>query len=203
MISRIKGKLVETRDNKVVVDVGGICYEINVSSSTLSRLDKTGDVPVEIIVYHYLSIDKNRAIPVLIGFTEELEKDFFEKFISVSGIGPRVAVKAFSKPPALIARAIEEGDYNFLQALDGIGKQKAKLIIASLQGKVGRFALIKEEEHSSLAAHKEIAQEARQILKRLQYNAKEIEEMIDKALGARPDISTTEDLLNEVYRQKH
>jgi Holliday junction resolvasome RuvABC DNA-binding subunit len=68
---------------------------------------------------------------------------------------------------------------------------------------VGRFALIKEEEHSSLAAHKEIAQEARQILKRLQYNAKEIEEMIDKALGARPDISTTEDLLNEVYRQKH
>ncbi|MDD5194922.1 MAG: helix-hairpin-helix domain-containing protein, partial [Candidatus Omnitrophica bacterium] len=157
---------------------------------------------VELIIYHYLNIDGNRGIPVLIGFSDELERDFFEKFISVSGVGPKGALRAFDKPISRIARAIEEGDLEYLTSLVGIGKQKAKQIVACLQGKVGRFALMKEEDEAPAPIKKEIVEEARKILRRLQYGTKEMEDMIKKALSAKPQADNVEDLLNEIYRQK-
>ena len=136
----------------------------------------------------------------MIGFMDELERDFFTTFISVSGIGPKAALRAFDKPVPSIARAIEEADTGFLMGLAGIGKQKARQIIAHLQGKVGRFALIKEEAASKPKQDKEIVEEARKILKRLQYSAKEIDSMIKKVLDTSGDIDNVETLLNEIYR---
>jgi Holliday junction DNA helicase RuvA len=147
-------------------------------------------------------LDKHRGVPVMIGFTEELERDFFEKFISISGIGPKVALKALDKPIPRIAQAIEEGDINFLKTLEGIGLQKAKQIVATLQGKVGRFALIKSQKGEVHPVKNEIITEAKEILKRLQYSAKEIEEMITKACEVKPNINNVEEFLNEIYRQR-
>jgi len=202
MIAKIRGQLIRKEENKAIIDVGGICYKINTPSTVSSRLLKNDNGTVELVVYHYFNMDKNRGIPVMIGFVDELEKEFFEKFISISGIGPKVALKAFEKPISQIAQAIEDGDLNFLKSLEGIGMQKAKQIIATLQGKVGRFALMRGEECKKNPVKKEIVEEASNILKRLQYSAKEIEEMVKKALGARPEIDNTEDLLNEIYRQR-
>ena len=202
MISRIKGNLIKREENYITVEVGGIFYEVNTPGTVSERICETEGSPIELTIYHYLHMDKSKGIPVLIGFIDELEKDFFEKFISVSGIGPKAALRAFDKPVASIAQAIEEGNVNFLKTLAGIGQQKAKHIVATLQGKVGRFALLKGGECKPEPIKKEIAQEAKQVLKRLQYNAKEIEEMIKKALEATPGLETTEDLLNEIYRQK-
>jgi len=202
MISRIKGNLVKKDENRVLIDVGGISYEINIPRTVAGRISETQEGPLELIIYHYLHMDKSKGVPVLIGFTDELEKDFFEKFISVSGIGPKAALRAFDKPVSSIAQAIEEGNINFLKTLAGIGPQKAKHIVAALQGKVGRFALLKGQESKAEPVKKEITQEAKQILKRLQYSAKEIEDMIKKALQAKPETENTEDLLNEIYRQK-
>jgi Holliday junction DNA helicase RuvA len=201
MISKIRGKLVRKEESHVLVEVGGIFYEINISPTTYAYL-KNEDSTVELVVYHYFNIEKHRSIPVMIGFIDELEKDFFEKFISVSGIGPRAALKALDKPVSLIAMAIEEGDTDFLRTLDGIGMQKAKQIIASLQGKVGRFALMRGEELRKEPVKKEIVEEAKQILQRLQYNTKEIDDMVKKALEAKPGVDNLEELLNEIYRQK-
>ena len=202
MISKIRGKLVKKEENKAVVDINGICYEVNIPSAVSNRLIKSNEGLVELVIYHYFTMDQNRGVPVMIGFIDDLEKEFFEKFISISGIGPKVALKAFDKPIALIARAIEDGDLAFLKTLDGIGMQKAKQIIASLQGKVGRFALLKSEEETKIPVKKEILEDACGILKRLQYNSEEIDEMVKKALEAKPDIDNTEELLNEIYRQR-
>jgi len=202
MIAKIRGQLVKKEDNKTIVDVGGICYEINIPSTVSSRLLKNDSGAVELVIYHYFNMDQNRGIPVMIGFVDELEKEFFEKFIGISGIGPKVALKAFDKPISQIAQAIEDGDINFLKSLEGIGTQKAKQIIATLQGKVGRFALMRGEECKKVPAKKEIVEEASNILKRLQYSGKEIEDMVKKALHTRPEIDNTEDLLNEIYRQR-
>lgn len=203
MISRIRGRLIEKDEKRIILDVGGIFYEVNIPRTSLSRITTDNDGVCEVIIYHYLNMDNNRAVPVLIGFADELEREFFEEFISVAGIGPKAAIKAFDKPVSHIAQAIEEGDQPFLKGLAGIGQQKAKQIIAHLQGKVGRFALIKEgkppkEEHIK----KEVVVEAKDILKRLQYSSKEAESMIEKALEAKPQIERVEDLLNEIYRQR-
>lgn len=202
MISRIRGNLIKKEANKIFIDVGGICYEVNIPSTVSGHIAQNNEGLIELIIYHYLNLDKNKGIPVMIGFADDLEKEFFEKFISISGIGPKVALKAFDKPVPLIAQAIEEGDIAFLKSLEGIGLQKAKQIIATLQGKVGKFALMRQEECKKIPVKKEIIEEASNILKRLQYSVKEIEDMVKKALHARPEINNTEDLLNEIYRQR-
>jgi Holliday junction DNA helicase RuvA len=204
MICKIKGCLSQKNQQSVVVEKEGISYQIDTPLTVLHRLKEVGQT-VELIIYHYFNLTKNKGIPVLIGFTDELEKEFFEKFISVSGVGPKAALRAFDKPIPLIAKAIEEADMSFLTDLAGVGKQRARQIIAHLQGKVGRFALIKEEleeEKEKDLAKKEIVQEAKQILKRLQYKSQEIDKMIQKAIAANPEIETVENLLNEIYKQK-
>ena len=202
MIGRIKGKLVGKEEGKAFIHVSGLTYEVNIPKTVHSKIEDKLHQEIELVVYYYFHMDHSRGLPVMIGFVEELERDFFEKFISVSGIGPRAALRAFDRPVSLIAQAIEEGDVNSLKGLAGIGAQRAKQIVASLQGKVGRFVLIKEEARPRQPHNREIIEEARQILKRLQYSSKEIEGMIKKALEANPQLETVEELLNEIYRQR-
>ncbi len=205
MISRISGKVIEKGANCLNVDVGGICYEVLIPAAVIQRIDENiaPDGRVNLITFHYHHVEPARSIPVLIGFLNEIEKDFFEIFITVSGIGPRAALKALNKPMSLIARAIDEGDVVFLKSLPGIGEQRAKEIIAKLQNKVGRFGLIQDgrvEKESVMA--KDITQEALAVLLQLEYKKPEALKMIKKALEESGGIQTTEELLNKVYKQK-
>jgi len=201
MIYQIKGRLSKKEENRVVVNVAGISYEVSIPRTVSRRLGNEAE-EVELVIYHYFNLDKSRGVPIMVGFIEELERDFFEKFISVSGVGPKAALRAFDKPVARIAQAIEEGDSGFLQGLAGIGKQRAKQIIAHLQGKVGRFALIQEGQYLNEPEGKEVVAETKEILKRLQYKSSEADKMINRVLEQKPQIDSSEELLNEIYRQR-
>jgi Holliday junction DNA helicase RuvA len=205
MISRICGKVKRIGEDYLLVEVSGICYEVLVPPTVLRALHEIQmqDGTVELVTYHYLHSDPSRSIPVLIGFLNELEREFFERFITVSGIGPKAAVKALAVPISRIARAIDEADYTFLKSLPGIGPQRAKQIIAKLQGKVSRFGLIQDkppsDEHRIVADFKT---EAIEILLQLQYRKYEAEEMVKAALLHNPGVTSAEELLNQVYKQK-
>lgn len=205
MISRICGKVIEKGTNYLVVDTGGICYEIFIPQTVMQRLDENIDADgrLALKIFHYLQVEPSKTIPVLIGFLNDIEKDFFEIFITVSGIGPRAALKALNKPISQIAQAIDEGDLNFLKSLPGIGEQRAKEIIAKLQNKVGKFGLIRDDrikESSGKAG--DIAQEVLAVLMQLGYKKPEASAMIKAALEISSDIQTSEELLNVVYRQR-
>jgi len=204
MIARINGKIIEKKNNCVVLDLNGICYEVLIPSIIMSRInDCSQDGQISLITYHYFQVEPSRSTPVLIGFINEVEKEFFELFITVSGIGPRAALKALNKPISVIAKGINDGDVSLLCSLPGIGKQRAKEIIAKLQGKIGKFGLIQDgKESSSVHIAEDIKKEALEVLSRLQYKKQEAKEMIEKALERCPNINSTEELLNEVYRQK-
>ena len=141
---------------------------------------------------------------MLIGFLNEVERDFFLDFISVSGIGPRAAVKALNKPISEIAQAIHAADAAYLKTLPGIGLQRAKEIVAKLQNKVGRFVLIQDKGAAvkERTLSRNFEQEALTVLLQLQYKKQEAEAMIQKALERAGGIQTTEELLNEIYKQK-
>jgi len=205
MIARISGKVIERGINFLIINVGGISYEVFLPSAVMQRLgDKLeGDGTISLITYHYFQVEPSRSTPILIGFLNEIEKEFFEVFITVSGIGPRAALKALNKPISLIARAIDSADIDFLKSLPGIGEQRAKEIVAKLQSKVGKFGLIRDQ-HLDIKEQKikDIEQEALAVLMQLQYKRPEAQEMIKKALSRQPQLATTEELLNEVYRQK-
>lgn len=196
--------MVARSENCLTIEVQGICYEVFCSPTVLERLAEvvTAEGMVNLVTYHYHQVEPSRSTPVLIGFINEVEKDFFERFITVSGIGPRAAVRALNKPISEIARAIDDGDLGFLTSLPGIGPQRAREIVAKLQGKVGKFGLLQDKVTHEDSIGQDIMEEALEVLSRLQYKKHEAREMVKKALERAPQIKTCEELLNEVYRQK-
>ncbi|MFH2145886.1 MAG: Holliday junction branch migration protein RuvA [Candidatus Omnitrophota bacterium] len=204
MISRINGKLIRRGESSLLIEVNGFGYEVLIPAGVMKCISQDME-SISLVTYHYHQADPSKSVPVLIGFLNEVEKEFFEKFITVSGIGPKAAVKAISEPIADLARAIDEADIKFLQSLPGIGQQRAREIVAKLQGKVGKFALMKCEVKSGTAvksAKSAIEEEAVSVLLQLQYKRPEAELMIRKARERAPEVETVEGLLNEVYRQK-
>lgn len=205
MIARIKGKVIERGANFILVENGGFAYQVLLAVINMQRLDEiiAADNTIDLITYHYYQVEPSRSIPVLIGFLNEVEKEFFESFITVSGIGPKAALKALNQPISQIARAIDEGDTDFLRSLPGIGQQRAKEVIAKLQNKVGKFGLIQDGPAKGVvSASHDLQQEVLAVLTQLGYKKPEAELMIKKALEHAAAVKTSEELLNEVYRQK-
>ncbi|MEE8317696.1 MAG: Holliday junction branch migration protein RuvA [Candidatus Omnitrophota bacterium] len=207
MICRIKGQLINRREESIILDVNGISYEILIPGSVMSTLDGhvKEDNTLSLIVYHYLQVEPSRSFPFLIGFLNEIEKEFFEKFITVSGIGPKAACRALKMSISTIAQAIDMGDIPTLKSLPGIGEQRAREIIAKLQGKVGKFGLIQDTRDGQTKIHKgkeSMEEEALDVLLQLEYKKTEAKNMIQEALNRNPEIKTAEDLLNEVYKQR-
>ena len=205
MISRICGKIVEKGDNYLVLDTGGICYEVFLPATVMQRLDENIDAnnTVSLRTFHYLQSEPSKSTPILIGFLNDIERDFFEIFITVSGIGPRAALRALNKPISQIAQAIDEGDLVFLKSLPGIGEQRAKEIVAKLSNKVGKFGLIQDDKIKQVGQKvQDIEEEVLAVLMQLGYKKPEASLMIKKALEISPGIQTTEELLNVVYKQK-
>ena len=209
MIAQISGQVESLSDNTLILGVNGISYEIFIPTAVIKNFDGglQKDSNVSLITYHYYQSDPSRSIPILIGFANRIEKDFFEKFITVSGVGPKAAVRALSQPIPDIAAAIDGADLKYLKSLPGIGEQRAKEIIAKLQGKMGRFGLMKQaaspDKQASLAQKASaLEEEALEVLLQLQYKREEAREMIRKAFSRKPDLSGVEEVLNEVYRQK-
>jgi len=208
MIAQISGKIIRQNSNSLLVDVSGICYEVLIPTAIMRRMEKNLDKarPVTLVTYHYHNLEPSKAVPILIGFLNEIERDFFLQFISVSGIGPRAALKALAMPFSTIANAIARGDISFLKSLPGIGQQRAKEIVAKLQARVGKFGLIQDDGERGLPEAKgevlDIESEAIEILVQLQYKRQEAKEMVSSARSRAPQATNTEELLNEVYKQK-
>ena len=208
MISKLSGILRERKDHLLLIEANGIGYEVITAKAVLANLSAQGklqlDQPIQLITYHYHQVEPSRSFPVLIGFSNEVERDFFEQFITVSGVGPRAAVRALAIPISTIAKAIDRGDIVVLKSLPGIGIQRAREIIAKLQGKVGKFALIQDEvvEQKLGHVHTDIASEAVEVLLQLQYSRQEARAMVERALERNTNLQSAEELLNEVYKQR-
>ncbi len=207
MISHISGKLKSKKENAVILEISGFCYEVLVPQMVMRSLEKNchTDSVINLVTFHYHQIEPSRSTPVLIGFLNEIEKEFFERFITVSGVGPKAALRALSLPISTIAQAIDTGNTALLKSLPGIGEQRAKEIIAKLQGKVGKFGLIQDGQTAVAFSPKlngDISEEALEVLLQLQYSRSEAKAMIEKAMQRNREIKSAEDLLNEVYKQK-
>jgi Holliday junction DNA helicase RuvA len=202
VFSRIRGVLVERNDGSVVLDVSGLSYEIMLPPCVAEKITAREGEEVSLEIYSVLNIDGNTGHYTFYGFGNAIEREFFEALISVASIGPRSAARAFSQPMSRIAGAIDRGDHGFLKTLPGIGQQKARDIVAKLQGKVTKFLLIQEAQPAPGVQMPDFADEALAVLLQLEYKRGEAEEMIRSTLDASPDIRDAETLLAEIYRRK-
>ena len=202
MFSRITGTLVERSDGNVVLDVGGLSYDIILPPCVEEKVAIEDGEQLTLEVYSVMNMEGNTGHFTFYGFSNAIEREFFEKLLSVASIGPRSAARAFSQPMSRIAGAIDRGDHAFLKTLPGIGQQKARDIVAKLQGKVTKFLLIREAKPAPAPRIPDFAEEALAVLLQLEYRRSEAEEMIRATLEAAPGINDSEALLAEIYRQR-
>lgn len=203
MIRYIEGKLLKKEEDRVVVLANGVGYEILLpaivrQTFAAKRAGEDGEL-VKLYIYYHQT--ERQPKPLLIGFNFEPEKEFFEKFITVEDIGPPTAAKALMIPIPKIAKAIEERDSKTLERLKGVGKRTADKIIATLQGKVGKFALMREDD---LPIEEEVVDFKKQVeevlVKDLGHRSSEAQRLVREAMQRNPGISTPEELFEEVYR---
>jgi len=203
MIRYIEGKLLKKEEDRIVVLASGVGYEILLPAIVRKTFvsKKAGEEGETVKLYIYYHQTERQPKPLLIGFNVEPEKEFFEKFITVEDIGPPTAVKALVLPIPKIARAIEERDSKVLESLKGIGKRTADKMIATLQGKVGKFALMREDQIQSEAEIVDFRKQVEDVLVRdLGHKMGEAQKLVKEALLRNPNISTPEELFEEVYR---
>ncbi len=203
MFSRIAGTIVERTPASVVLDVNGLAYDVVLPPCVAEKLPVALGERVTLEIHPAFTLEGNSGRFAFFGFTNAIEREFFESLITVASIGPKTAARAFSQPMARIARAIDAGDHGFLVKLPGIGQQKARDIVAKLQGKVAKFLLIQDAEPREPNAIPGFAEEALMVLLQLEYRHSEAEAMIAETLEASPAIRDAESLLAEVYRLKN
>ncbi len=215
MIASLRGRVRAKSDDRVILEAAGVGYEVFLPPVTQRALvdvaGANGDGGPEVALAIHYHATQNQPRPVLIGFTSELDKEFFEKLITVKDVGPLVAARALAAPVGDIAAAIARQDEAYLRRLPGIGPQKAKNIVAQLSSKVAKFALLAEAGAAGAAppagrAAPPLDEEGLRgmvfevLVKQLGHRPSEAAALIDKALGRRPDLTTPEELFEEIYR---
>ncbi len=203
MIRYIEGRLLKKEEDRIVVLANGVGYEILLPAIVRQTFNpkRAGDEGEMVKLYIHYHQTERQPKPLLIGFNFEPEKEFFEKFITVEAIGPPTAVKALVLPIPQIAKAIEERDAKTLERLRGIGKRTADKIIASLQGKVGKFALMREDEIPEPSERVDFVKQVEEVLvKDLGHKLSEAQRLVKEAMLRNPGLTTPEELFEEVYR---
>ena len=133
MIARLRGRLLEKAPESIVVDVGGVGYQLFVSLNSFYRLPNPG-VEVDLYVHTHVREDALQ----LYAFAEPGERELFEHLLSVSGVGPKVALLIVSgSTPAELRRAIVLEDTARFLAIPGVGKKTAERVVLELKEKLG------------------------------------------------------------------
>lgn len=205
MIAKLTGRLEYVGKGVAHIDVGDIVYEVLVPAIDVAPLTK--DLGERVVLHTIQTIEGNLGgggamTPRLIGFLSAVEKAFFQRFITVKGVGVRKALRALTQPIGRIAAAIENRDAKWLISLPEIGKRTAEQVIAELQGKLADFALVPAADDGTLTAAEPFKQEALAVLLQLGERRNEAERWIDQAATANESINTAEALIQAVYRLK-
>jgi Holliday junction DNA helicase RuvA len=132
MITYLSGRLAEKQPTRIVIDVGGVGYEVFIPLATYDRLPKLA-ADVRILIYDYI----REGIRCLYGFMQDAERDMFEWLLGVNGIGPKIALSALSGLSSReIKLAVAENDVKRLSSISGVGKKMAERIVIELRHKL-------------------------------------------------------------------
>jgi Holliday junction DNA helicase RuvA len=173
MIAAVRGEVMVRRPDHVVIDAGGVGYRLTVSAETLKMVPAAGSDAF----LHAELISREDSLS-LYGFSSEEERDLFRLLISVSGVGPKVAIAALSGGAAReLMRAIGAGDAKRFQAVPGIGKRTAERIIVELREKVA--GALEEEVALAAAGEGDARSLARDGLVNLGYAPLEAEQLLE------------------------
>lgn len=205
MITKITGQLVALNDHDAEIAVGAFEYQVFIPEFVRRQLQSRIGEDISLRTIEY--IDGNpqkggRMVPRLVGFLHGAEREFFDMFCQVDGVGVKKALHSMVRPVRDIATAIEEQDVKLLAALPGIGPAMAERIIAKLRRKMARFALLIEADvPDDDRTARDILAETYEALVALGHSGPDARAKIEQAAQSKTKFKSVEDLLQEIYRQ--
>jgi Holliday junction DNA helicase RuvA len=206
LITKITGQLVSLTETEAFLFIEPFEYEVLVPDFTRRQLQMQIGQPVTLHTIQYIdgNVQKGgRMTPRLIGFISSIEKQFFEVFCSVDGLGVKKALRAMVRPVPDVAAAIEQQDVKTLSTLPGIGAATAERIVAKLRRKMGKFALLVAAEtwDESESVERSIADETYQILIALGHSEPDARKLLEGPVNSKKKFKDVEALLQAVYEE--
>ncbi len=204
MITKITGQLIHVLDDELALKVGAFEYQVLIPECARRQLQRSLGSEIVLHTIEYLEGNpmQGRMTPRLIGFLSEAEREFFELFCSVDGVGVKKALRAMVRPVREIATAIEEQDTKSLSALPGVGPATAERVIAKLRRKVPKFALlVTREEAAEADVEPDVVAETFEVLCGLGHTASDARKLLDAALAVKKKYPDVQSLIQAIYQQ--
>lgn len=204
MITKITGQLAALRDNTLTLGIEAFEHEVLIPEFTRRQLQGELNQTVSLHTIEYLEGNpmQGRMTPRLVGFLSEAEREFFELFCEVDGVGVKKALRAMVRPVKEVATAIEEQDAKTLASLPGIGPAMAERIIAKLRRKVPKFALMADRrEQREAEVEPDVVSETFHLLRGLGHSESEARRLLDAALDSKKKFKDVQGLIEAIYQQ--
>ncbi len=206
MILNITGKLIHVTESAAAIESAPFVYEVLVGDHTRRQLQGKIGESVQLHTLDYIEGNTQgggRLTPRLIGFSTEPERQFFDLFCSVDGVGVKKALRAMVRPVSELADMIAQQDAKGLSALPGIGPATSERIIAKLRRKMTRFALHKDflTPAGETSTDNEVANETFDALVTLGHSEAEAKNLIDGVLATKKKFKDTEAMLTAIYQK--
>jgi len=206
MITKITGIPIAVAADTLTLAVGAFEYEVLIPEFARRNLqDKIGrEVSLHTVEYLEGNPMQGRLTPRLVGFLNPVEREFFDMFCEVDGVGVKKALRAMVRPVQEVAAMIEEQDAKGLATLPGIGPATAERIIAKLRRKVPKFALLVARDTVPLAEiERDLLGEAFEVLRVLGHSESDARRLLDGALEKNRKYKDVDALLHAVYEKTH
>ncbi|MGD9721713.1 MAG: Holliday junction branch migration protein RuvA [Pirellulales bacterium] len=199
------GQLTALDEDALTLAVQAFEYEVLIPEFSRRQLqDKLGsEVRLHTIEYLEGNPMQGRLTPRLIGFLTEVEREFFELFCSVDGVGVKKALRAMVRPVREVAQAIEDQDTKILASLPGVGPATAERIVAKLRRKVPKFALMAARDEPTAAdVEIDVVSESYQVLLSLGHSERDARRLVDAVLAQKKKYKDVQEVLQAIYDKR-
>jgi Holliday junction DNA helicase RuvA len=212
VLTKVRGILQTVADESLTLLIDPIEIEVLIPEHTRRQVQSRLGEPITLHTILYIEGGSmvSRLLPRLVGFTSPIDREFFEIFCSVDGVGARKALRAMVRPVRELARSIQDQDVKLLATFPGIGEATAERIVAKLRRKVGKFALIVSPETAVAAsaadsngapenAEPDVIRDTYAALLSVGHSESDARQAIDRVLAGKKKFKSAADMIEAIY----
>ncbi len=212
MLTKVRGILQTVADESLTLVIDPFEIEVLVPEHTRRQVQSKLGEPLTLHTILYIEGGSmvSRLLPRLVGFTSAIDREFFDIFCSVDGVGARKALRAMVRPVRELARSIQDQDVKLLATFPGIGEATAERIVAKLRRKVGKFALIVGPEAAAAGgngdangspdnAEPDVIRDTYAALLSVGHSESDARQAIDRVLAGKKKFKSVADMIEAIY----